>query len=54
MCMADDSLKQKAFNDLDEIARLARDADNALARDDVEEAQRIVQTIKNTAAAWEG
>lgn len=50
--MADD-LEQRAYDDLDQIATDAGNALDALARDDVEEAQRILEDIKDTADAWE-
>jgi len=48
-----DDLTSKAYDDLDQIANDASRALDALARDDVETAQDILQDIETTADAWE-
>lgn len=49
----DDDLANHAFEDLDQIAIEAGQALNALAKDDVESAQDILQDIQTRAEVWE-
>ena len=53
MRMDEPSLEQQAFADLDQISTDAKQALDALARDDVEDAQDILTDIRNRADAWE-